>query len=118
MSIPAVRDRRVGEGTGRRSCHHRTKSTRYSPRKEAMKYMLMLFGDETVLSGKSQEWVQQMIQFMIEFTDGLKRSGGLLADEGRALAPHAKFVSLEDGAVAVRDGTFAEPSQSLAGWWL
>ncbi|MGP3911701.1 YciI family protein [Nonomuraea sp. 10N515B] len=83
-----------------------------------MKYMLMQFGDEAVLSGKSQEWVQQMIKFMIEFTEGLKRSGELLADEGLALAPHAKVVSLEDGAVAVRDGTFAEPSQSLAGWWL
>ena len=83
-----------------------------------MKYVLMQFGDETVLSGKSQEWVQQMIKFMRKFTEGLRESGELLADEGLALAPNAKLVSLEDGEVSVRDGTFAEPSQSLAGWWL
>ncbi|MFI7697517.1 YciI family protein [Nonomuraea sp. NPDC049480] len=80
--------------------------------------MLMQFGDESALSAKSREWVQQMIKFMTEFTTGLKESGELLADEGLALAPNAKVVSIEDGAVATRDGTFTDPEQSLAGWWL
>ncbi|GAA4907570.1 hypothetical protein HD597_002875 [Nonomuraea thailandensis] len=83
-----------------------------------MKYMLMQFGDESALSGRSAEWVQQMISFMVEFTEGLRRSGELLADEGLELAPNAKVVALRDGAVDVRAGTIAEPAQSLAGWWL
>ncbi|WP_188190764.1 YciI family protein [Nonomuraea sp. SYSU D8015] len=83
-----------------------------------MRYMLMQFGDESALSTRSQEWVQQMIKFMIEFTAGLRESGELVAEEGLVLAPNAKVVSLEDGAVTTRDGTIAEPAQSLAGWWL
>jgi hypothetical protein len=86
---------------------------------DAMKYMLMMFGDaETMLETRSKEWVTEMIEFMRTFNADLDKAGELVAAHGLAYPGTAKTVSLVDGQVVVTDGPFAEAKESLAGFWI
>ncbi|MEU8612797.1 YciI family protein [Actinoplanes sp. NPDC048791] len=84
-----------------------------------MKYMLMMFGDgATMMQSRSQEWVSEMIQFMMSFNAELEQAGEFVEARGLADPTSAKTVSLVDGQVVVTDGPFAEAKESLAGYWV
>jgi len=84
-----------------------------------MKYMLMMFGDgATMMQSRSQEWVSEMIGFMMSFNADLEKAGELVEARGLADPTTAKTVSLVDGQVVVTDGPFAEAKESLAGYWV
>jgi hypothetical protein len=84
-----------------------------------MKYMLMMFGDgATMMQSRSQEWVGQMIEFMMSFNARLEKDGEFVEARGLADPTTAKTVRLVDGQVVVTDGPFAEAKESLAGYWV
>ena len=84
-----------------------------------MKYMLMMFGDgATMMQSRSQEWVGDMIKFMMSFNADLAEQGEFVEARGLADPTSAKTVSLVDGQVVVTDGPFAEAKESLAGYWV
>ncbi len=84
-----------------------------------MKYMVMLFGDQaSMMEMRSMEWIKEMIQFMGQVNDELKRAGELVLAEGLADASQAKVVSIKDGVPVATDGPFAESKESLAGYWI
>jgi hypothetical protein len=84
-----------------------------------MKYMIMMFGDQSsMIEQRSTEWIKEMIQFMHKLNWDLTGSGELVAAEGLADASQAKTVRINAGFPVVTDGPFAESKESLAGYWI
>lgn len=83
-----------------------------------MKYMLMMFGDQSGLESRSREWIAEMIEFMTRFDVDLRESGELVSEQGLADPSQAKSVGLRDGVPVATDGPFAESKESLAGYWV
>ena len=85
-----------------------------------MKYMLMMFGSAgEMMQTQSEDWVREMIRFMVKFDDDLRESGELVFAEGLADGSTAKVVSLDGGgAPVVTDGPYAEAKESLIGFWV
>jgi hypothetical protein len=83
-----------------------------------MKYMILLFGDQAGLEGRTREWILEMIEFMKGVDDELRKSGELVYEQGLADPSQARTVRIVDGAPAPTDGPFAASKESLAGFWL
>jgi hypothetical protein len=83
-----------------------------------VKYMIMMFGDQSGLATQSSEWIREMIRFMHKVNDDLTRSGELVAAEGLVDPSQAKTVGFKNGIPVATDGPFAESKESLAGYWI
>jgi hypothetical protein len=83
-----------------------------------MKYMIMTFGDQSGLAEKPPEWISGMIEFMVRIDGELRDSGELVFQQGLGDAPEAKTVKIEDGEAVATHGPVAQPSESLAGFWI
>jgi hypothetical protein len=83
-----------------------------------MKYMIMTFGDQSGLAGKSPEWIKGMIEFMQRIDVELTDSGQLVFQQGLADPPQAKAVTMQDGAPVTTDGPVVASNESLAGFWI
>jgi hypothetical protein len=59
------------------------------PKETEMKYMIMTFGDQSGLEGKSPEWIKGMIEFMQRIDVELTDSGELVFQQGLADPPQA-----------------------------
>ena len=81
-----------------------------------MKYMLMTFGDQSGLAGKSPDWIKGMIEFMIGIDVELNASGELVFQQGLADPSVAKTVRMAGGTRTAADGSVAAPP--LAGFWI
>ena len=83
-----------------------------------MKYVIMMFGDQSGMEDKSPEWMKNMIEFMFRIDKDLEESGELVFQQGLADPSQAKLVDLRDGVPVATDGPFAESKESLAGFWV
>jgi hypothetical protein len=84
-----------------------------------MKYMVMMFGSAAeMMETKSPEWIREMIGFMRQLDVDLRGSGELVFNLGLTDASTAKTVRLENGLPVATDGPFAEPQESLIGYWV
>jgi hypothetical protein len=83
-----------------------------------MKYMILMFGDQSGMEGKPPEWIKRMIEFMFQIDKDLEQSGELVFQQGLADPSQAKLVGLQDGVPVATDGPFAEAKESLAGFWV
>src|SRR6202162_3282376 len=84
-----------------------------------MKYMIMTFGSAAGgLETMGKEWMVEMIKFMTDLDEDLKRSGELVSAEGLADGSTAKTVRFEKGISVPTDGPYAETKESLVGYWI
>ena len=83
-----------------------------------MEYMIMAFGEQSGLEGRTREWIEGMIRFMRQIDVELVESGELVFQQGLADAPQAKTIESEKGVPVVRDGPVAGAGKSLAGFWI
>ncbi len=84
-----------------------------------MKYMIMTFGSaDAGLAAKGKDWMVEMIQFMKNLDEDLRKSGELVSEEGLADGSQAKTVRFENGISVATDGPFAESKESLVGYWI
>src|SRR3954454_20702134 len=81
-----------------------------------MKYMIMTFGDQSGLEGKSPEWLKEMITFMQRIDVELEASGELVFQQGLADPSQAKTVRVQDGDPGATDGPILPSGNSLAGF--
>jgi hypothetical protein len=65
-----------------------------------------------------KEWMREMIQFMKNLDEDLRKSGELVSEEGLADGSQAKTVRIKDGIPVATDGPFAEAKESLVGYWI
>jgi len=81
--------------------------------------MIMTFGSaEAGLAAMGKEWMVEMIQFMQNLDEDLKKSGELVSEEGLADGSQAKTVRFQNGISVATDGPFAEAKESLVGYWI
>jgi len=83
-----------------------------------MKYMIMTFGDQSGLEGKSPEWLKEMITFMQRIDVELEASGELVFQQGLADPSQAKTVRVQDDDPGATDGPILPSGNSLAGFWV
>ncbi len=84
-----------------------------------MRYMIMMFGDAGgMFESKSEQWVREMIGFMVGLDKELHDAGELVFQAGLADGSMARTYSKEGGSVVATDGPFAESKESLIGFWV
>ena len=83
-----------------------------------MKYIIMMFGDQSGMESQTAEWIKEMFQFMHTFNADLTKSGEFVDAQGLADASQAKTVRFKDGIPVATDGPYAESKESLAGYWI
>jgi hypothetical protein len=83
-----------------------------------MRYLLLIYGDESKYAALSEEDMQADFQKWIEYTESITSAG---ASQGSAaLQPTSTATSVRDdnGNPMVTDGPFAETREQLAGYYL
>ena len=84
-----------------------------------MKYMIMTFGSAAgALEAMGKDWVREMIAFMQQFDEDLRRSGELVSEHGLADGSTATTVRFENGLPVPTDGPYAEAKEALVGYWI
>jgi hypothetical protein len=83
-----------------------------------MKYMLLLYGDESRWAEMSPEDAAQDVEAWSAFSKELTESGAFLAGEGLDPTTAAITVRIKDGEVVRTDGPFAETREQLGGFYL
>jgi hypothetical protein len=83
-----------------------------------MKYMLLLWGDESQWTEASEEELAaQMVQWDA-FTEELTKAGGFVSGEGLQPTPTATTLRVEDGERILTDGPFVETKEQLGGFYV
>jgi hypothetical protein len=83
-----------------------------------MKYMLLLYGDESRWADMSPEDAQEDVKAWTEFGRQLTESGAFVAGEGLEPTTAATTVRIKDGEAVHTDGPFAETREQLGGFYL
>jgi hypothetical protein len=93
-----------------------------------MKYLLLMYADETVVSNYSQEDFQAVASMQTglaglaktwaEFTQEISESGVLISNSGLAPVANATTVRVRKGKTLITDGPFAETHEQLGGYFL
>ena len=84
-----------------------------------MRYMLLIYGDETAGADMSPEEQEARMGEWFQYTEDLQGSGAMQA--GDALQPTATATTVSrggDGNTLVTDGPFAETREQLGGYYL
>jgi hypothetical protein len=83
-----------------------------------MKYLLLLYGDETRWASMTPEESAEDMQRWGAFYEELAGSGAFLAGEGLDATTSATTVRIQNGEVVHTDGPFAETREQLGGFYL
>ena len=83
-----------------------------------MKYMLLLYGDETRWADMTPEETAADMERWGAFSEELTNSGAFVAGEGLDATASATTVRIKDGEVVHTDGPFAETREQLGGFYL
>lgn len=83
-----------------------------------MKYMLLIYGNETAMLSASQEQVGQMMAAYGAYTEAMKKAGAYV--DGQRLRPTSSgtTVRVANGKTQVLDGPYAEAKEQLGGYYL
>jgi hypothetical protein len=83
-----------------------------------MKYLLLLYGDESRWADMTPEDIQQDVQAWEAYSRELVESGVFVAGEGLQPTTDATTVRISSGEVVRTDGPFAETREQLGGYYL
>jgi hypothetical protein len=83
-----------------------------------MRYMMMIYGDESKMTRQPAEGVTKMSAAYVAYTKALKEAGVWLGGDALQPTPTATSVRLADGKTSVLDGPFAETREQLGGYYL
>ncbi|BDX04978.1 YciI family protein [Planctobacterium marinum] len=83
-----------------------------------MKYLLMIYANETWEQAQPQGWDDALVSRYIAVAEDLQKQGVYL--DGRRLAPveTATSVQVRNGETLISDGPFAETKEQLGGFFL
>ena len=85
---------------------------------QGKKYVLTLWGDESVWETWTPEQAQQEMGRWVEYDREATAAGVMLGGEGLEPTPRAKTIRVRDGEQLVSDGPFAETKEQLGGFYL
>ncbi len=82
-----------------------------------MKYMLLIYGDETSGPGTDADQQAMMTDYG-PYTEMLHTTNKFVAGEALQFTATATTVRVRDGATRISDGPFAETKEQLGGFYL
>ncbi|MGH2949257.1 MAG: YciI family protein [Solirubrobacteraceae bacterium] len=82
-----------------------------------MRYLLLLYGDESRWTEASPENIQRTMADYAAFTREVEAAGAWVAGEGLQPTNAATTVRVRDGEVVLSDGPFAETREQLGGFY-
>ena len=83
-----------------------------------MKYLCLIYSDETIWPRLSKAEMEQMMAEYLAFSASIKQSGHHV-DNARLQPTHtATSVRIRDGKLSATDGPFAETKEQLGGFYL
>jgi hypothetical protein len=83
-----------------------------------MKYLLLMYADESIGENMSQEELQALGKTWAEFRKEMGASGVLLSSSGVAPDTSATTVRVRNDKTLITDGPFAETHEQLGGYFL
>jgi len=83
-----------------------------------MKYLCLIYGDESARATSTQEQMAAMNAEYMAFTDDIRKSGHMLGGEALHPTNAATTVRVRNGKVSTTDGPFAETKEQLGGFYL
>ena len=83
-----------------------------------MKYLLLMYADESIGSKYSQEELQAAGKTWAEFRQELSASGVLISSSGVTPGTSVTTVRVRDDKTMTTDGPFAETHEQLGGYFL
>ena len=83
-----------------------------------MKFMFMIYHDETVLDGLPKDEMQALVDSALDYDDEIRRSGHYIVSNALQDARTARIIRVRGGKVTTTDGPFAETKEQLGGFFL
>ncbi len=83
-----------------------------------MKYLLLMYADESIASKFSQDEFQAAAKTWAEFVQDLSASGVLISNSGLAPVANATTIQVRNDKTLITDGPFAETHEQLGGYFL
>ena len=83
-----------------------------------MKYLLLMYADESIGSNWSKEELQAAKETWAEFRKEMSSSGVLVSSSGVAPDTSATTVRVRNDKTMITDGPFAETHEQLGGYFL
>jgi hypothetical protein len=83
-----------------------------------MKYLLLLYGDESQWANASPEDIQRDMEAYTAFGEEVTNSGAFISGEGLEATNAATTVRVRSGDAVLSDGPFAETREQLGGFYL
>ena len=83
-----------------------------------MKYLCLVFYDEKVRNGLSEQESQALIHEALDFDDSLRKSGHQLAAHPLQSVHAATTLRIRNGKTLITDGPFAETNEQIGGFVL
>ncbi|WP_132133056.1 YciI family protein [Pseudoduganella sp. UC29_71] len=83
-----------------------------------MEYMILIYADEKLYSGMSEQQLGELMQSYGDYTQELIAAGVLRGGSELAPVHTATTVRVRDGKIACTDGPFAETKEQLGGYYL
>ncbi|MBK9168578.1 MAG: YciI family protein [Bryobacterales bacterium] len=83
-----------------------------------MKYILLIYGNEAVWAGASEEERQRVYTEHAAYGEALQRAGALRGGEELLPTAHATTVRFQGGRKTIQDGPFAETKEHLGGYYV
>jgi hypothetical protein len=83
-----------------------------------MQYMLLIYDDEALWAGMSDDDRGQVMQEYFAYTQDLQASGQFVAGDALQPVSTARTVQSKGGERLVTDGPFAETKEQLGGYYI
>ena len=83
-----------------------------------MQFMLLIYDDEQVWQGMSEEERNGVMGEYFAYTEELRQAGAYVAGDALQPVETATTVRLRDGEQLLTDGPFAETKEQLGGYYL
>jgi hypothetical protein len=84
----------------------------------AMKYLLLIYGNEAAMQSTSQETRGQVTAAYTAYTEAMKKAGVHVGGERLRPTSAASTVRVANGKTQVLDGPYAETKEQLGGYYM
>ena len=87
-------------------------------RSSSMKYLLLIYGEESVDENMSEAEMGQLMEAYGRFGAEIEAAGVMLSSDRLHPVASASTVRVRDGKAMITDGPFAETKEALGGYYL
>lgn len=83
-----------------------------------MKYMLLIYGDESARQSVTKEQLSQMSAAYGAYTEAMKKAGAFIAGDPLQPTATASTVRVNKGSAKVLNGPYADTKEQLGGYYV